>query len=87
MLNGLSDPNRLKDGQMLYLAPLQSTDVPASAGATATPAPLRTYIVRPGDTLLAIALRLNVTVDEIATLNNLRPPYPLKDGQELTIPN
>ncbi|QKW06915.1 peptidoglycan-binding protein [Streptomyces sp. NA04227] len=45
------------------------------------------YTVRPGDTLLAIARRLDVDWRELAKVNGLRPPYSVYVGQELHVPN
>tara|TARA_R110002096_G_scaffold428927_1_gene641187 strand:- start:16970 stop:17932 length:963 start_codon:yes stop_codon:yes gene_type:complete len=39
-----------------------------------------------GDTVYAISRRYGVTVREVITSNNLRPPYLLKPGQSLNIP-
>lgn len=38
-----------------------------------------------GDTLYALARRHNMTVDELARINNLTPPYALKPGQTLRL--
>jgi LysM repeat protein len=57
----------------------------AVAGATAT-APGRTYRVRSGDTLFAIAQRFGTTVRAIQELNNIDDPSRLHVGQVLLIP-
>ena len=44
-----------------------------------------TVIVRRGDTLYAIARANNMTLDEIAKMNNLTPPYMIRTGQVLKI--
>jgi uncharacterized protein YkwD len=49
-------------------------------------APAQIYIVQPGDTLLAIALRFNVSVQSLQTANNLANPDRLQVGAKLTIP-
>jgi LysM repeat protein len=56
--------------------------------ATATPASgARTHIVRAGDTLLAIALRNNTTVDALVAANNLKTAETtLAIGQKLVLP-
>ncbi len=63
---------------------------PSSAeaeAATATPAPA-TYTVRAGDTLLAIALRNNVSVEEMLAANGMtiNDARTLQPGDELIIP-
>ncbi len=50
-----------------------------------TPTPL-TYIVKPGDTCLSIALTFKVSVPSIVLLNNLPANCPLYEGQKLLIP-
>jgi LysM repeat protein len=55
----------------------------------ATPAPSvvhRTYRVKAGDTLSAIASRFGVSIESIVRLNNLRNPNDLSIGQLLLIP-
>lgn len=44
-----------------------------------------THIVRPGDTLFAIALQYGVPVDQIMALNKLTPESQIRLGQELLI--
>lgn len=45
-----------------------------------------TYIVRPGNTLFAIAQFFGTTVKEIAEANGLIYPYTIFPGQELILP-
>jgi len=45
-----------------------------------------TYTVVSGDTLSAIALKYNTTIQAIAAANNLKEPYTLTIGQKLCIP-
>lgn len=45
-----------------------------------------TYTVESGDTLYAIGIKLGVDWNEVATLNDIEPPYSLSTGQELIIP-
>jgi LysM repeat protein len=59
-----------------------------TAKPTAAPKPtFRTYVVKPGDTLSAIAARYDTTVSAIAALNNISDPSRLRVGQVLLIPN
>lgn len=44
------------------------------------------HTVASGETLSALALKYNVTVEEIATANNLSSPYQIFVGQRLCIP-
>ena len=77
--NSLADPNQVTVGQVLRLTPLAS---PAS-----TPAPAsRTYVVQPGDTLLAIAQQFGVSADRLAAANNVADPNSIAIGQSLSVP-
>jgi LysM repeat protein len=68
------------------------TGAPESANPTAAPgtprpaASFRTYRVKSGDTLIAIAGRFGVTVAAIVALNNMSDPGALRIGQVLRIP-
>lgn len=44
------------------------------------------HVVRPGETLGAIARKYQVKVGEIATVNNIADPAKIRPGMELTIP-
>jgi len=52
------------------------------------PAPVyRAYVVQPGDSLSAIAVKYNTSVSAIASLNNISNPNAIYAGQHLNIPN
>ena len=79
--NDLLDPSVLAVGQQLM--------IPApSASPTTTPSPPtgRTYTVKLGDTLQAIAIAYGTTMEAIASANNIAPPYLIYPGQVLVIP-
>lgn len=57
----------------------------ATAAPTATPRP-RTYRVKPGDTLTAIAARFGTTAKKLAALNNITNPSLIRVGQVLKLP-
>lgn len=52
---------------------------------TAAPAPVATYVVRPGDTLYSIARAHNVTWQDIALWNNITDPSQLRVGATLQV--
>ena len=62
----------------------QRPSVPAVAGLPSAPG--RSILVKPGQTLGGIAETLQVPARAIIAANNLRPPYELKAGQRLVIP-
>lgn len=74
-LNGIVNPNRIYVGQRL-LIPVAGSNV----------APGTTYIVRPGDTLTAIAARSGVSVWAIAQANAIYNLQRIYAGQRLIIP-
>jgi lipoprotein NlpD len=45
------------------------------------------YTVKKGDTLYAIGLEFGYDYKEIASANNLTPPYPIRVGQKLILPS
>lgn len=68
-------------------APPTTAPSPSTA-PTQKPSPsFRTYRVRSGDTLIAIAARFGVSVGSIVRLNNISDPSHLSVGQVLLIPN
>ena len=44
-----------------------------------------TYVVQPGDTLYSIARRFDTTVETLAALNGIAPPYTIEVGQALIV--
>jgi len=76
-LNRITDPNQIFVGQALR--------IPVSAAATPTSRP-RTYVVRPGDTLFAIAVRHGVTQWDLQVANKISDPNKIYVGQTLKIP-
>ncbi|MEM7030770.1 MAG: LysM peptidoglycan-binding domain-containing protein [Chloroflexota bacterium] len=95
--NNLTDPNRLRVGQRLWLGTTQSpaedvtqpepespseSDSPSDIGSEQT----STYIVQAGDTLYGIALQFELTIEAILAVNDLSDPSYLKIDQVLNIP-
>lgn len=66
--------------------------LPVAAVATETPTPEavasaeEVYVVQPGDTMLVIATRYEVSVEDILSANNLSDPNFVFAGQRLVIP-
>lgn len=78
-----ADPTATPDADMPTTAP------EAVATATSTPEPTvepTVYVVQPGDTMLVIATRYNISVDDILNANNLSDPNFVFAGQRLVIP-
>ncbi len=89
-----SQPDNLESGLKSGLeqdannsAAIQQPSVSASSTAkVATQLTRKTYEVRPGDTLAAIASNYGISVSELAKANNLKNPNQLKISQTLIIP-
>ncbi len=76
--NGMSDSNMLRVGQELVIPGVTPEEAAASNGSI--------HIVQAGESMLGIAIRYDVTTEEILDANNLVDPDSLYEGQELIIP-
>ncbi|MGD9571049.1 MAG: LysM peptidoglycan-binding domain-containing protein [Thermoleophilia bacterium] len=82
--NGIADPNVIVAGRRLT--------IPGGGGAAAAPsgggwtAAGRTHVIRPGDTLSAIAAANGTTVGAIVRANGIADPNRVAVGRRLTIP-
>jgi len=70
--NHLPDQHSVRAGQELL--------VPIDSRSDAD-----TYVVQPGDTLYSIAHRFDTTVETLAALNGIAPPYTIEVGQTLIV--
>lgn len=70
--NNITDPRRVQAGTMVLVP------VPAPGGGYG-------YYVRRGDTLYSIARRFGMTVEELATLNNIGPDFIIHPGAVLKV--
>ena len=76
-----SEPTPTPD-VLVIVTPTPGTPRPV----TPTPVAGRTYVVREGDSLSAIAARFGVTEEEIQRANGIVDPNSIYAGQELVIP-
>jgi len=88
--NGMSENANIVIGSKITIptvgeaaSALQNAGVATSSGA---PGPLGSYVVRPGDTLSAIAGRSGVAMDAVAFMNGIDPKKPLLIGTVLKLP-
>jgi LysM repeat protein len=80
------DPARLKIGQKLVIPARSATATAAATGnGTSSTNSGKTYTVKSGDTLVAIAKKNGVTVKELQSANNLSTTR-ITVGQKLRIP-
>ena len=75
----------LQVGQVLRMPYVPGLTTPEGI-PTPTPEPFQ-YTVQEGDTLLSIALRYDISLNQILSLNNLRDEHSITIGQELLIPS
>jgi LysM repeat protein len=75
--NRITDVNLIRVGQVIRR--------PGSAGAAPAPVARRTYVVRSGDTLSAIAARYGTSVPALVALNHLSNPNRIYAGQTLSV--
>jgi murein DD-endopeptidase MepM/ murein hydrolase activator NlpD len=79
--NGLAPPYVIYVGQVLQI-PERGDAAPPTVALGADDG----YRVRPGDTLSGLAHRFDVSMVELAAVNELAPPYRLEIGQPLRVP-
>lgn len=79
--NGLSNPHLIRVGQRLLVCP-----GPGGAPPPPPPPSGQTYVVKPGDTLSAIALRFGTTVYDLTRANGLANPNLIYPGMVLRVP-
>ncbi len=83
--NNIKNVNVIRVGQVLKIP--GTTPAPAPKPTPPKPAPIaKTYTVKRGDTLAAIARRHNTTVSKLAQANNIKNVNVIRVGQVLKIP-
>lgn len=76
--NNLVNRNVLRVGQELVIPGLTARDAAIRSGAV--------HVVQAGESLLGIALRYGVTVDELMAFNEITNPNAISVGEQLIIP-
>jgi murein DD-endopeptidase MepM/ murein hydrolase activator NlpD len=84
-LNGIADPQRIREGQRLKIPPGSAVSAPSGGTAGQAPRYLEYRVVR-GDSLYALARRYGATMEAIRQVNGLSADYVLKVGDRLRIP-
>ena len=93
-LNNLSEPYQLSVGQKLQVAvkntpPVQDSLVVrkpvVSRGEMRVE--LQEIKIAPGDTLYSLSRKYSVPVNDLAVMNNIKPPFTLSVGQVLRVPD
>jgi murein DD-endopeptidase MepM/ murein hydrolase activator NlpD len=90
--NGYKGPRVLSPGQQLIIPkPTAVAAAPSPAPAMSKPvavaaSPASVHVVNRGDTLMSIARRNNVSVDQLASANNLDRTARLSLGMKLNVP-
>jgi murein DD-endopeptidase MepM/ murein hydrolase activator NlpD len=78
-VNNIADPNALEPGQHLVIPRQATGDAPVRAAGTV-------HVVRPGETLIAIARHNNMSLSTLARANNIDPYTRLNVGDRITVP-
>jgi lysozyme len=78
-----ANPQLLKTGDQLTIPSENGSGSGSDGGGSSTP---RTYTIKSGDTLYAIAVKFGTTVAAIAAVNNISNPNQISVGQVLVIP-
>ena len=81
-LNGITDANRIRIGQVLLVA---GTAAAAPAAPATTSGPTTTYTVAARDTLSGIAARFGTTTRNLMALNGITNANFLRIGQVLRL--
>src|SRR5262249_26406888 len=87
--NGIRNPNVLFAGMRLRTPAASGTTTsatPPTPSAAPTTSFSGTYVVRPGDTLAAIASRVGASQAAVASANGIRDPNVLVAGTRLRVP-
>ena len=87
--NGFANASSIRAGQRLviprYVTAAAETHAPRAAAATPAAAE-GVHIVAPGEHLISIARKYNVTLSALARANNIKPYAAVSIGDRLTIP-
>jgi LysM repeat protein len=83
--NGLDDPDSVSIGQRLLIPMVGGAGEVPPANTEQPPDDVTEYVVQSGDTLSSIAQRFGTTVEALAELNGLDPPYVIAAGETLRI--
>ncbi|MBL8155230.1 MAG: LysM peptidoglycan-binding domain-containing protein [Anaerolineae bacterium] len=89
-LNAIANADTIYVGQVLNLVPGQpamAPTIPVEAAPVVSPeSQTLIYVVEPGDTLFKIATRFGLTVNDLASANEISDPTVVYAGQRLLIP-
>ena len=84
--NGIADPNRIFPGQALTVPSGSAPAHLAPAAPTTAASSMTHYVVRPGDTMSAVAQRLGTTVAALSAANHIVNANLIYPGQVLAVP-
>ena len=84
--NGISNPNLVIAGTTLQIPGSAPAPAPVTPAAPASSVPATSVVVRPGDTLSAIAARYHTTVAALVAANHIANPNLVYAGSYLVLP-
>jgi len=83
----MAPPKPVPAPKQIAMLPPRPVVLKPAPKLTAQPAPTTaTYTVQPGDCLTGIAAAYHVSLYQVAQVNGLEPPYVIRVGQQLTLP-
>ncbi|HIF39871.1 MAG TPA: LysM domain-containing protein [Planctomycetes bacterium] len=88
-LNGITNPDRIREGQVLELPGAGASVTSAQVSRPSVAQSKRTYVVKAGDSLSAISQRTLGTSkrwEELMALNGISDPTKIRIGQVLKLP-
>jgi murein DD-endopeptidase MepM/ murein hydrolase activator NlpD len=84
--NGFANETAIRPGQRLVIPRYVSATAPVQSSARTPIASADVHIVAPGESLMGIARKYDVTLTAIAHANNIKPFTPISIGDRLVIP-
>lgn len=83
--NGISDPNKLRVGQVLKISATSSKPARKTSSTRTTTSTSGNYTVQPGETLYSIARKHGLSVSQLTSMNPSLNPSKLSVGQKISV--
>ena len=83
--NGISNPNKLRVGQVLKISSSSNAPAKKTTSTRSSASTSGNYTVKPGETLYSIARRHSLSVSQLTNMNPGLDPSKLSVGQKITV--